>query len=273
MDDLIVTNTAEEHLYVVSNAGCADKDLAIMKVRGEHPPRGSGGHAWGWLQAVPVPPARCHPCRAERRSCALPAVTCTWRCQTTRCWLCKVAGPPRGLAPGIAAGGSHPGTRRPVGLSDGPAFSAWLPSPCPTSPRRCPFFKATCPPRPLHGAGAAGRAVGRPGQAVLHDQHHHDRLRRAGLPGHALRLHGRGRRGGSGDTPRRLVPVGRRAPLTLPLPSPSLSPSRADLGARGAGGGAGRAAAGRPRGVAGGAGSQGQPAPGGRALPVWERHR
>lgn len=38
MDDLIVTNTAEEHLYVVSNAGCADKDLAIMKVRRELPP-------------------------------------------------------------------------------------------------------------------------------------------------------------------------------------------------------------------------------------------
>ncbi|KAI6077395.1 Aminomethyltransferase, mitochondrial [Aix galericulata] len=33
VDDLIVTNTAEEHLYVVSNAGCADKDLAIMKGR------------------------------------------------------------------------------------------------------------------------------------------------------------------------------------------------------------------------------------------------
>ncbi|NXK56856.1 GCST protein, partial [Chauna torquata] len=33
VDDLIVTNAAEDHLYVVSNAGCADKDLAIMKDR------------------------------------------------------------------------------------------------------------------------------------------------------------------------------------------------------------------------------------------------
>nr|XP_009679066.1 PREDICTED: aminomethyltransferase, mitochondrial [Struthio camelus australis] len=33
VDDLIVTNTSEEHLYVVSNAGCVDKDLAIMKGR------------------------------------------------------------------------------------------------------------------------------------------------------------------------------------------------------------------------------------------------
>ncbi|XP_006892973.1 PREDICTED: aminomethyltransferase, mitochondrial isoform X3 [Elephantulus edwardii] len=31
LDDLIVTNTSEEHLYVVSNAGCRDKDLALMK--------------------------------------------------------------------------------------------------------------------------------------------------------------------------------------------------------------------------------------------------
>ncbi|NWS46999.1 GCST protein, partial [Probosciger aterrimus] len=33
VDDLIVTNTLEDHLYVVSNAGCADKDLAIMRGR------------------------------------------------------------------------------------------------------------------------------------------------------------------------------------------------------------------------------------------------
>lgn len=33
VDDLIVTNTAEEHLYVVSNAGCADKDRAVMEGR------------------------------------------------------------------------------------------------------------------------------------------------------------------------------------------------------------------------------------------------
>ncbi|XP_030356576.1 aminomethyltransferase, mitochondrial isoform X2 [Strigops habroptila] len=32
MDDLIVTNTLEDHLYVVSNASCADKDLAIMRI-------------------------------------------------------------------------------------------------------------------------------------------------------------------------------------------------------------------------------------------------
>ncbi|NXU50204.1 GCST protein, partial [Turnix velox] len=33
MDDLIVTNTSEDHLYVVSNAGCAEKDLTIMRNR------------------------------------------------------------------------------------------------------------------------------------------------------------------------------------------------------------------------------------------------
>ncbi|KFO75976.1 hypothetical protein N303_15587, partial [Cuculus canorus] len=33
IDDLIVTNTLEDYLYIVSNAGCADKDLAIMKGR------------------------------------------------------------------------------------------------------------------------------------------------------------------------------------------------------------------------------------------------
>ncbi|NWQ95770.1 GCST protein, partial [Burhinus bistriatus] len=33
VDDLIVTNASEDHLYVVSNAGCADKDLAIMRGR------------------------------------------------------------------------------------------------------------------------------------------------------------------------------------------------------------------------------------------------
>ncbi|NXL73146.1 GCST protein, partial [Leptocoma aspasia] len=32
-DDLIVTNTSEDHLYVVSNAACADKDLAILRER------------------------------------------------------------------------------------------------------------------------------------------------------------------------------------------------------------------------------------------------
>lgn len=31
LDDLIVTNTSEGHLYVVSNAGCWDKDLAFMQ--------------------------------------------------------------------------------------------------------------------------------------------------------------------------------------------------------------------------------------------------
>ncbi|XP_034297155.1 aminomethyltransferase, mitochondrial isoform X1 [Pantherophis guttatus] len=31
IDDLIVTNTSEQHLYVVSNAGCMDKDFALME--------------------------------------------------------------------------------------------------------------------------------------------------------------------------------------------------------------------------------------------------
>uniref|UniRef100_A0A8C6XZL1 Aminomethyltransferase n=1 Tax=Naja naja TaxID=35670 RepID=A0A8C6XZL1_NAJNA len=32
IDDLIVTNTSDQHLYVVSNAGCMDKDFALMEV-------------------------------------------------------------------------------------------------------------------------------------------------------------------------------------------------------------------------------------------------
>ena len=32
-DDLIITKTDSDHLYVVSNAGCADKDLQNMQVR------------------------------------------------------------------------------------------------------------------------------------------------------------------------------------------------------------------------------------------------
>ena len=31
-DDLIITKAAEDYLYVVSNAGCSEKDLANMKV-------------------------------------------------------------------------------------------------------------------------------------------------------------------------------------------------------------------------------------------------
>lgn len=34
IDDLIVTKTDQGYLYVVSNAGCADKDSAHMKVSG-----------------------------------------------------------------------------------------------------------------------------------------------------------------------------------------------------------------------------------------------
>lgn len=33
LDDLIVTNTSEGYLYVVSNAGCRDKDLALMQAK------------------------------------------------------------------------------------------------------------------------------------------------------------------------------------------------------------------------------------------------
>lgn len=33
LDDLIVTSTSEGYLYVVSNAGCWDKDLALMQVQ------------------------------------------------------------------------------------------------------------------------------------------------------------------------------------------------------------------------------------------------
>jgi aminomethyltransferase len=31
-DDLVVSKTSAGHLYVVSNAGCADKDLAHLQV-------------------------------------------------------------------------------------------------------------------------------------------------------------------------------------------------------------------------------------------------
>ena len=33
IDDLIVTRTSRDHLYVVSNAACADKDFAHLSVR------------------------------------------------------------------------------------------------------------------------------------------------------------------------------------------------------------------------------------------------
>ena len=33
VDDLIVTRTSRDHLYIVSNAACADKDFAHMSVR------------------------------------------------------------------------------------------------------------------------------------------------------------------------------------------------------------------------------------------------
>lgn len=46
VDDLIVTNALEDHLYVVSNAGCADKDLAILRVRGRPSPPGGGDARW-----------------------------------------------------------------------------------------------------------------------------------------------------------------------------------------------------------------------------------
>lgn len=46
VDDLIVTNTSEDHLYVVSNAGCADKDLAVMRVWACPSPVGGGDTWW-----------------------------------------------------------------------------------------------------------------------------------------------------------------------------------------------------------------------------------
>ena len=35
IDDLIVTKTSKGFLYVVSNAGCRDKDIKLMKQREE----------------------------------------------------------------------------------------------------------------------------------------------------------------------------------------------------------------------------------------------
>ncbi|KAM7169598.1 aminomethyltransferase, mitochondrial isoform 1-T1 [Macrochelys suwanniensis] len=42
LDDLIVTSTSEQHLYVVTNAGCRDKDWALMQGRAEEL-RAAGG--------------------------------------------------------------------------------------------------------------------------------------------------------------------------------------------------------------------------------------
>ncbi|XP_037761344.1 aminomethyltransferase, mitochondrial isoform X2 [Chelonia mydas] len=42
LDDLIVTSTSEQHLYVVSNAGCRDKDWVLMQGRAEEL-RAAGG--------------------------------------------------------------------------------------------------------------------------------------------------------------------------------------------------------------------------------------
>ena len=46
LDDLIVNKTSDDYLYVVSNAGCRDGDLKLLRVRltsplpnqGEYPP-------------------------------------------------------------------------------------------------------------------------------------------------------------------------------------------------------------------------------------------
>lgn len=75
MDDLIVTNTLEDHLYVVSNASCADKDLAIMRVRGCLDPVGGGKRSgnesshrlgisvavWAHMGLAPMAVVHCHP--------------------------------------------------------------------------------------------------------------------------------------------------------------------------------------------------------------------
>lgn len=74
VDDLIITNTLEDHLYVVSNAGCADKDLAIMRVRGCLDPVGQGkcsgnesSHllgisvaVWAHVGLAPMAAVHCH---------------------------------------------------------------------------------------------------------------------------------------------------------------------------------------------------------------------
>lgn len=46
MDDLIVTKTDQGYLYVVSNAGCADKDSAHMEVSGREKDKKWKGHRW-----------------------------------------------------------------------------------------------------------------------------------------------------------------------------------------------------------------------------------
>uniref|UniRef100_A0A7M4FCZ4 Aminomethyltransferase n=1 Tax=Crocodylus porosus TaxID=8502 RepID=A0A7M4FCZ4_CROPO len=53
IDDLIVTSTSEQHLYVVSNAGCSDKDLALMQTRAQElRAAGSDVHLEVWENAL-----------------------------------------------------------------------------------------------------------------------------------------------------------------------------------------------------------------------------
>ncbi|XP_035757339.1 aminomethyltransferase, mitochondrial [Egretta garzetta] len=106
VDDLIVTNTLEDHLYVVSNAGCADKDLAIMRGRAaELQATGSDVHLEvldNALLALQEPPASPGPSMARVLQAGLPddlaklsfmnSITTTVfgvpGCRVTRCDLC-----------------------------------------------------------------------------------------------------------------------------------------------------------------------------------------
>lgn len=160
VDDLIVTNTLEDHLYVVSNAGCADKDLAIMRVHGCLNPVGRGkpgGNESSHLFGISVAPcaevAMATHGVGPRGSSAL--------------------SPWQGRAAELQATGSDihlevldnallalQGSRAHKGLpSSGPLLNGCqCPLPIPPFPGHC-RLPATCLPRSLHGTGAAGGAV------------------------------------------------------------------------------------------------------------------
>lgn len=73
MDDLIVTKTDQGYLYVVSNAGCADKDSAHMKVNPDGSVRGEAALSQGLEECV-----LCVIFRPNWQSSKLPVLTLTW---------------------------------------------------------------------------------------------------------------------------------------------------------------------------------------------------
>lgn len=92
MDDLIVTKTDQGYLYVVSNAGCADKDLAHMKVNPDGSVRGEVG---GRRRLRDLKSVFCVIFRPNWQSSKLQVLTLTWSSLMQRWLLCKVTCLPR----------------------------------------------------------------------------------------------------------------------------------------------------------------------------------